>query len=282
MKKGLKKILSIIAIVFIALIVVIVLAINIFGDQALKVGIETGASKAMKVGVNLDDISLAILGGKLNMNNLVVENPEGYQNSTFLELGTCLVELNTRSLLSDTVEIEKMQFDNIKLTIEQKGLTSNLSQILDNLPKSESTEEKPAVAEEEGTGKNLLIKELDINGIEVTVKLLPIPGRADNLTLKINPIHMENLGTAEKINTPKLVSKILLAIAGGIAQQGADLLPMDLINNIGAQLGEQGKKLLEAGQNVGTGIIEGGKDIGKGATDVLKGLNPFKAKKEEE
>ena len=279
MKKGLSKIISMLAIGLLVLIIVVALLINIFGDAALKAGVETGASKAMKVPVSLDDISLSILGGKLNMNNLVVENPEGYQNQTFLELGHGFVELNTRSLLSDTVEIEKMQFDNIKLTIEQKGLTSNLSQILDNLPKSESAEEEPA--EEEG-GKNLLIKELDIKGIEVTVKLLPVPGRADNLTLKINPIHMENLGTAEKINVPKLVSKVLLAIAGGIAQQGADLLPMDMINNIGGQLGEQGQRLLEAGQDIGTGIIEGGKDIGKGATDALKGLNPFQKKEEEE
>ena len=261
-------------------ILIVILLISIFGDMALKTGVETAAGSAMKVKVKLDDISLKILAGKLNMNNLIVDNPEGYQNPTFLELGNASIALKTGSLLSDTIEIEKMQFDNITLTIEQKGLTNNLKEILANLPKSEPAE-KPAEDEgEEKPGKNLLIKQLDINGITVKAKLLPIPGRADTVTLKINPIHMENIGSGEKINTSELVSKILRAIAGGIAGQGKDLLPTDMINSVGDELTKQGQQLLQGGIDVGAGVIEGGKDIGKEATDALKGLNPFKKKEE--
>ncbi|MBL7214291.1 MAG: AsmA family protein [Phycisphaerae bacterium] len=277
MKNGFRKIISMIVIGLLVLIVVAALLINIFGDVALKTGVETGASKAMKVDVTLNDISLAILAGKLNMNSLVVENPEGYQNPTFLELGHGFVDLKITSLLSDTIEIEKIQLDNVSVTIEQKGLSNNLKEILNNLPKAEPTEEKPA---EEKTGKNLLIKQLDIESVKVTVKLLPVPGRADNLTLDLAPIHMENIGSGEKINTPQLVSKILLAIAGAIAEKGKGVLPLDMINSIGDQLSEQGQQLLEAGKDVGTGIIESGKDIGKEATDALKGLNPFQRKEE--
>ena len=270
-----KKILSMTVIVLLALIVIVALAINIFGDQALKAGVETGASKAMKVDVTLNDISLGILAGKLNMNELVVNNPEGYQHPTFIELEHGFVDLNTKSLLSDTIEIEKMQFDNIKVTIEQKGMTNNLKEILNNLPTAEPSDEP---AEDEKAGKKLLIKQLEINGIEVKAKLLPIPGRADTVTLKIKPIHMENIGSDEEIDMPELVSKILLAIAGGIAEQGRDLLPLDMIDSIGDQLSEQGQKILESGKDVGAGIIEDGKDIGKEATEALKGLNPFKKK----
>lgn len=270
-----KKILSMIVIVLLALIIIVVLAINIFGDQALKAGVETGASKAMKVDVTLNDISLAILAGKLNMNELVVNNPEGYQNPTFLELGHGFVDLNTKSLLSDTIEIEKMQFDNIKVTIEQKGMTNNLKEILSNLPKAEPSDES---AQEEKEGKNLLVKQLDIKGIEVTVKLLPVPGRADNLKLTINPIHLENIGSNEDIDMPKLVTKIILAIAGGIAEKGKDVLPLDMLDSLGDELTKQGAELLKAGEDIGKELLEGGKDIGKEATETLKGLNPFKKK----
>lgn len=262
-------------------ILIVILLVSIFGDAALKTGVETGATKAMKVNVALDDISLSMLAGKLKMNDLVVDNPEGYQNPTFLELGNAYVDLKTTSLLSDTIEIEKMQFDNITLTMEQKGLTNNLKEILNNLPKSEPAE-KPAedTSEEEAAGKNLLIKQLDINGVTVKVKLLPVPGRADTLTLKINPIHMENIGTEEKINTPELVKKVLLAIAGGIADQGKGLLPTDMVNDLSGQLAEQGKQLMEEGQKQVEGLIDSGSDIGKEATEALKGLNPFKKKEE--
>ena len=278
MKKPVKKVLSIIVVVLLVLIVAVVLLINIFGDAALKAGVETGAGKAMKVDVRVQDMSLKILRGKLNISDLVVDNPEGYDNETFLELGSGYVHLKPSSLFSDTIEIETLQLDNISLTIEQKGMTNNLQEILGNLPKAEPKEEKPA---EEKTGKQLLIKKLDIEGVKVTVNFLPIPGRADNVTLELSPIHMENVGSGENMNTSKLVSKILMAIAGGIAQKGKDILPTEMITDIGGQIGEQGQKLLEAGQDVGKGILDTGKDIGDQATEAIKGLNPFQKKEEE-
>lgn len=270
MKNKFMKIISTLIVVLLVLIIAAAVLINIYGDAVLKAGIETGAGKAMKVDVTVGDISLAIWGGKLNINNLVVDNPQGYANPTFLELGHGFVHLKTASLLSDTIEIEKLQLDNIHLTVEQKGLKSNLSEILNNLPKAE---EKPA---EEKPGKKLLIRQLDINGIKATVKLLPVPGRADNLTLDLAPIHMENIGSGEKLDTSKLVAKILLAIAGGIAEKGKDILPTEMLNNIGGQLTEQGMKILESGQDVGKEILDTGKDIGDQATETLKGLLPKK------
>jgi Tfp pilus assembly major pilin PilA len=274
MKNGFKKVISIIIVILLVVIVAAAILINIYGDAALKAGIETAAGKALKVNVTIGDVALAIWAGKLNINNLVVDNPEGYQNPTFLELGHGFVDLKTSSLLSDTIEIDTLQLDNVHLTIEQKGLTSNLSEILNNLPKAEKTaEEQP---KEEKPGKKLLIKQLDIEGIKVTAKLLPVPGRADNLTLDLAPIHMENVGSGEKLDTSKLVAKILLAIAGGIAEKGKDILPTEMLNNIGGRLTEQGMKILESGQNVGKEILGTGKDIGEQATETLKGLLPKK------
>ena len=120
MKTG-KKILTSLLVGLLVLIMLVALLINMFGDRALKIGIETGAEKALKVGVRLDNISLSILGGKLNLNNLEVDNPQGYQNPNLLKVSSAYMALNIRSLLSDTVEMEKMQFDNISLAIEQKG-----------------------------------------------------------------------------------------------------------------------------------------------------------------
>lgn len=286
MKNKTTKIISIVVIALLVLIVVAAVLINLFGDAALKAGIETGATSALGVDVGVQDVSLGIFAGKLNISDLVVDNPEGYANPTFLELGHGFVHLNTSSLMSDTVEIETIRLDNVHLTIEQKGLTSNLSEIMGNLPKTEAPkEEKP--------GKELLVKQLDIEGVTVTVNLLPVPGRADNLTLDLAPIHMENIGSGQQMNTPLLVSKIIVAIAEGVARKGTDILPTDMIKNLSGQLSEQGQKILEAGQNiggeileggkdVGGGMIEGGKDVGEKATETLKDLNPFRKKEETE
>lgn len=272
MKKG-KKILTSLLTAVLVLIVAGAFLINVFGDRALKVGIEAGAQKALKVGVRLDDITLSILGGKLNLNNLEVDNPQGYQNPQLLTLKHAYMAMNIKSLLGDTVEVEKIQLDNISLTIEQKGLTNNLQEILNSLPKSDAPAQSDTTS-----SKNLRITELQIDGVKVTVKLLPVPGRADNINLELAPITLTNIGTNEKVDVAQLTGVILKAIAGGVMEKGKGTLPLDMINDLSKGVLGVGQEVLQQGADIGKGVLEGAGDIGKGAGDALKGI--FEKKKD--
>jgi len=106
------------------------------------------------------------------------------------------------------------------------------------------------------------------DNVNVKVKLLPLPGRADTVKLKLDPIKMTNLGKGSKLDTAKLTGKVLAAIAAGVAEQGAGIFPEDVIGPIKSVFGESGKVFIESGK----GLLEGGKDVGKGVTDALKGL----------
>ncbi|QII13113.1 hypothetical protein KsCSTR_37340 [Candidatus Kuenenia stuttgartiensis] len=268
MKKGPKILISIL-VVLVVLIAVVALLTKLFGDRALKVGIEAGAERSMQVGVHLDDVSLSIFGGTLNLKNLIVDNPEGYQHPNVLKVGNTYISVNIRTLLSDTVEVKKIQLDDVYLTIEQKGLTNNLRHILNNLPKDDATDEP---------GKNLLIKELQINGVTVEAKLLPIRGQSDTVRLSVAPMTLTNLGTNEDINVAKLTDIILETIARSVMEQGKGLLPLDMINDIGKGVLGVGTELFQHGTGVGKGILEGAGDVGKGATDAIRGI--FQRKKE--
>jgi len=90
-----------------------------------------------------------------------------------------------------------------------------------------------------------------------------------------------NLGTDEKIDVAGLTAKIITAISKGIAEQGAELLPTDMIGSIGDELSKQGEELLKAGEDVGKELIESGQDIGKEATEAIKDLGGLFKKKEE-
>jgi hypothetical protein len=288
MRKIWKKFLSVLGIAALTVIVLAFILFTVFGNRALKIGIETGATSALRVGVSLDDVNLSILKGTLELSGLKIENPAGYQHPEFLTLDKAMVALKISSLLSDTIEIEKIQMDNIQLTIEQKDLmTNNLEEILNALPKSEEKAPQPEASQktEQKAGKQLLIRELVINGVEVKVKPLPTPGKVDTIPLRLNPIVMKDLGSDKPLNTAELSAKILKAIAGGITEQGKDLLPMDIINSIGEGLAKEGQKVLEMGVQTfekATGqtgkILEGTKDVGKQATDALKGIFPKKEK----
>lgn len=266
------KVLKSIIIVLLVLIILIVAIVHFAGDKALKAGIETAASKALGVNVSVGDISFSILAGKLELKDLVISNPEGYQHPQMLKIGHGLINVSIKSLLDDTVKIEMIKFDKIDMVLEQKGLTNNLKEVISALP----SEDKPKKVSQK-KAKNLVVLNLEISDVTVKAKLLPIPGKADTITLKIAPIKMTNLGTKDKMDTAKLAGKILAAIAAGIASQGTDILPKDMVGLIDSALKDvDGGTMLETGKEAlkekGKKILESGKEIGEDIGGALKGL----------
>jgi len=293
-KKSLKIIYTVAAVIA-TLLIVAVIAIHLFADNAVKLAVESAGTRALNVGVSVSDVSLSILGGKLGLQNLVINNPPGYKHKRLLELSDAKIAVQTGSLLTDIVNIKDIRLDGVNVVLEQRGVTSNnLQDIMKSLPAKEKEPAEPG-------GKKLHIDNLEITNAQVKVKLLPIPGKADTLTLKLAPIKMTDLGGENDIDTAALARKVLLAIAGGIAEQGAGILPKEMLGSLASQLNklgalpaaflDKGGKLLEAGKDVGKTTVEAGKDVGgkiikgagdarKGITNGLKGL--FKPKEDKE
>jgi hypothetical protein len=275
MKKSL-KILSIVASVIVVLLIVAAIAVNLFADSAVKMAIESAGTKALNVGVSVGDVDLSILGGRISFKNLVINNPPGYNHERLLELSEATITVETGSLLTDVVNIKDLRMDGVNVVLEQKGITSNnIQDVMKALPAKEKTPSEPGA-------KKLHIDNLEITNAKANVKLLPIPGKVDTLTLKLAPITMTDVGGEDDVDTAALARKVLLAIAGGIAEQGVGILPEDMLGSLAAQLNklealpaaflDKGGKLLEAGKDVGKEVIKGADDARKGITEGLKGL----------
>jgi len=274
--KNLSKTIRTVVIAVIVLIVVVGVLFSMFGNAAIKGAVEKVATSTLGVEVTIDDLDLSILGGSVSFDDLIIDNPEGYEHDSFLELGKAHIDVAIGSLLSDKVSINTLQLDGITLVLEQKGLSSNLQTIMKNLPKSEEE-----AAAKEG-GKDLEIKTLEITNLTVKTNL-PIPGKSDTIVLKLSDIKMQDLGTDSKMDVAVLTSKILGAIATGIAQEGTGLLPKSITGPIGDELEklknidfggtvEKSKELLQGGTEAGKEAIESTKEAGKEITEGLKGL----------
>jgi hypothetical protein len=258
--KSAKKIITYVAVSIAVILLVLIIGFHIFGAGMIKAVVEKTASSTLGVPVTVKSINLSILRGQVEIKGLVVKNPPGYANETLLELGDGIVNLDIGSLMSDTIKIQLVKLDDTKLTIEQKGLTNNLNEILDKLPK----EEKEAAPKTEKPGKNLIVTKLEITNTNVKVKLLPIPGKSDTISLKLDPIVMENLGTDKKLSVASLVGKVMGALAVGIAKQGAGVLPDDMVKGIGSTLGgaaELGKDAVKSTTEAGKNVVEGVKGL---------------------
>jgi len=275
--KKIKRVVVSLIVVLLIVAVGAVLLVQLAGGRALKYGIETAGSNTLKVKVAVDDVSFSILRGRLKLKDLVIANPPGYEYDNLLELESGQIDMNIKSLLGETVTIKQLNLDGISLVIEQRDIRgNNLQDILNNLPSNDDVEADP-------DAKKLHIDKLTITNTTVVAKLLPLPGRAASIPLKLAPIEMTNLGEDNKMTAAILTARILKAIALGIAEQGKGLLPDDIIGPMKAVLGksgemimETGKKVLETGKDVGKDLIEGGKDIQERVTEGLKGLLPRK------
>ncbi|MCK4628238.1 MAG: AsmA family protein [Sedimentisphaerales bacterium] len=294
------KTLRITGIVILTLILVLVIAFHLFGTKAIKIGIEVGATQALKVPVAVEDVSLSILAGKAGVKNLIIDNPSGYKNEKMLELGQARIDLDMGSVLSETIRIEDILLEKVSVVLEQKGLTNNIQEVLNGMssesPESKAEEEQPS----EKPSKKLLIKKLQINEVAVKVKLLPLPGKTDTIVLKLAPITMTDLGSDNKMDVAVLTNKILLAIVSGISKQGAGILPDEIIKPLGdslkilgaateAVLKETGKVLEEGGKalkevgETGKQTLDEtkklGEDLKKGLGDLFKPKDKDKDKK---
>ncbi len=279
MKKTLKR-LKIILLMIVILIVVAIVAINLYADSAVKWGIETAGTKTLGVGVKLDSASLGILSGTLGLKELIIDNPKEYQNPHLLDLSNGNIQVRIGSLLSDIVEIKQIRLDGVDVVLEQKDVRSNnLQDILKNIPKTEQPKE---------SDKKLHIETLEISNINVNVKLLPLPGRVDNIPISVGTIKMTNLGGDDKLSTSRLVSTILLAISKAIAEKGTGILPDDIIGPLNTTLGqldELSETLLKEGRDIlktGGDIKEIGEDLGEGVKDITEGIGGLLKQKKDE
>lgn len=277
MKKSVKA-LRIILLSVLILIVVVVIAVNLFANRAIKMAIETVATKTLDVPVRVKDVDFGVIRGKFGFSGLLVDNPPGYQHDKLLELNNALIEVNVKSLLSDTVHMRKFKLDGVNVVLEQKGISNNINDILKALPKGDKPSEpaKPS----EPSGKTLLIDRLEISNVTVKAKLLPVPGKADTVTLTLDPIVMNDLGSDSKMDIAKLCGKILMAIAGGVAEKGTGVLPDEMTNTMKSTL----NKSMEIGKTAakeGKELLETGKESGKEALKTIEGLKGLLKKPED-
>jgi hypothetical protein len=276
------RVLSVIVLSFGIIVVAAAIAFGLLANRAVKVAVESEGTRALHVGVRVDDVDLSILNGRIGIRNLTIHNPPGYQHDRLLELSRAAILLDTKSLFDDVVRITDMKLDGALVVLEQKGVSgNNLQDIIERLPDEQAVE--PA-------GKKLHIDTLEITNAEVKVELLPVPGKVDTLSLKLSPITLTDLGGEKGFDSVVLIRTVLLAIAGRIAKQGAGVLPDEMLGPLVSELRKLGALpgvlLLEslkalgagtdfgggAGQSIGEGVMKGAEDIGKGVKEGMKAL----------
>ncbi|MBR2964581.1 MAG: hypothetical protein IKC53_10295 [Lentisphaeria bacterium] len=274
-KSGL--IFKIILIVLVVLIALVVAAL-VFIDTIAKNALEKGAPLVLGTNVSVERIHIAPFQGRVEITNLIVDNPKGTYSSPYaIKLGDIIADVDISTVTNRKIRIEEMFLKEVDVVYETNVINSNLQEILDNVKKFDTAEKKEH-QEEEAKGekdedKTLQVDIIELSNVGVTVQA---KGAATGLPIKVSIDPMTNLGTDEEGITPV---GLTLRILGAIVTTA--------IKTAGGSVGDAAAAISDATSAAVAGATSAAVDASKNAVndatnaaaDAIKGL--FGGKKDD-
>jgi len=241
---------------FAIMVIAAVLAIYFFGssvlNKSIKTGVETFGPEITQTSVTLDAVNLSILSGNGALSGLYIGNPDGYKSENIFALRQIEVDIDTSSVFSDKIIINKIIIQKPEISYEKTLISSNIKALLKNIeaftgPADETPEQ--AVEEPKGrSSKQVIIKQLVIEDGTIFVGLM-----GAGITVPLPRIEMTNIG--EDGNKKSMADVI-------------DLILTEVLKSIGPAIAGAGDFIGEGGK----GVLEQGEGALEKATDSIKGL----------
>lgn len=279
-----------IGLVVVLLVVVLAVGAFIMIDSIATAAVKEGAAFATQTEADCEKVDVKIFGSSATISNLDIKNPDGpfrEKFDSFLKLGNGSAEVSAGSVMSDMIEIPKVELSDIEISLV--GLddgTKNYEKILEALKRFQG-DAPPKETEDQ---KQVVIKELIISNITVKYDFAKdpaigaLPAKGTVVIADDKPMVLTDVGSGgvpmSQI-TADIIADVLVQVTANLAGDlGGHVkgLAGSLIDTIGENeftrtlgeldLGEGAAKLKDLGVDLGEGatkLIEG---LGEGAGDV--------------
>lgn len=242
-----------------------------FADGAARAAIERGGSYALGVKTTLDSADLGLLSGEFGLSGLAVENPEGFGGEHFLTLGEGSLELSLGDMSQDEVRVPQLALSGVFVDLERKGGKTNYGVILENLERFQAG--GPSGDEDGVPGPSIVFDRIVITDVEARVSLIPIGGGVTQVPVHIDEIVLEDVGAdGSGVTVSQAFDIVLRAVLTTVVTVGGDLIPLDLLEDLGGQLGDVAALAgdLTGGLSASVGGVA--LDLGEGLGGVVLGV----------
>ncbi|MBW1790783.1 MAG: AsmA family protein [Deltaproteobacteria bacterium] len=240
------------------IIIVIIIAVFLLNNinPIVKKGVETGGSKVLSVPVTLNNSDISIFSGSGALAGLTIGNPSGFKTEYAFQLKQVQVDLDVKSVTSDTIHIKNVLIDAPSIIFEGGFGKSNLSQLLANAKafSGGGTKDTETKSEEKGDSqqKKILIDHVTIANGSISVSMNMLQGQ--KLTVPLPTLELSDIGKKGDTNAAEALEEILTAIIQAVipaVQAGLGTLDIE-------------KTLQESGKAVQEGVQK--------ELDTFKGL----------
>jgi hypothetical protein len=254
--------------------IVVVVAILIFGlsnlGPIIKRAVNSYGPKITKTELHVADVGVSIFSAEAKIKRFFLGNPSGFKTPSAMKVGSILVNVDEKSLTSDTIVIDRIEVISPEITYEKKGSIDNFNTILKNITNTSSSEKgAKKESEKEGPGKKLIIRDFIVKEGKVNLEL-SVYGIGDKkISTTLPDIHLKDIGKNKNGASPAEASKeVFAALYGKITSPAVtDVLNKEL-SSMGVNLDSLGEDAIKKlGDTVGK--EEGLKDVGKKIKGVL-------------
>ncbi|RYG86286.1 AsmA family protein, partial [bacterium] len=244
MKKKLKWVVGIVALLVIVGVVVVILSLN----SIVRVAVEKGSTKSLQIPTSLGGARLALLSGDVSLKDYEVASPEGFDAPHMLTLGSLSVDTSYGKVFGEPVAIDAIRIDKPKLVLEFKGTKSNIKAVADKLASGTGGDQPQPTPTDDKTAKpmKLIIDQLNVDGASVVLKTDLLGGK--EYTIDVPAISMAGIGNADGNRNGEEVGKVVSQVisrltleaqkSGKIPPELAAILNSDLdelVGKLGAQ-----------------------------------------------
>lgn len=178
-------------------------------DAILESLLEQNISTVSGVQAQIKDVNSRPFQGEFMIKDLTLSNPKGFNAPHVLEVRQVKIQLNPNTLGQDTVQVESIAVQGVRIRVEQKLARNNLAAIADQLEPSGGKSDDSNQGGS-GKGKQIEIDRLTIQDINAQIKVSAIAGLGLTSSLDIADIEVTDL---DPYNAE---GKLLEAISGAI------------------------------------------------------------------
>jgi hypothetical protein len=254
-----KKLFIIGGVLLVIIVAVVVIGLSKLGP-IIKHAVNTYGPEITKTEVSVSDVGISIFAGQAKLKNFFLGNPKGFKSPQAMKVGSIYVDVNEKSLTSDTVIVETVEVVRPEITYEKKSRTDNFKTILNNVQstasKSRTSKKKSA---KEGEGKKLVITNFIVKQGKVNLDMSMIPGSNITASASLPDIHLKDVGKKKGGATPEEVFNEVFAV----------LYKSITSPDVMASLNKELEKL---GSRVDITVDEGTKKQADTAAEAVKGL----------
>ena len=201
---------------------------------------------------------------KPRLNDFFLGNPKGFKAPSAMKVGSVLVNVDEKSLTSNTIIVDRIEVITPEITYEKIGQNDNFNAILKNITNTSDSEKRSKeTSEKEGAGKKLIIRNFIVKDGKVNLDL-SVYGIKDKqkISATLPNIHLKDIGKKKNGASPaEAFKEIFAALYGTITSPAVtDLLNKELSSR-GVNLDSLGEDAIKKlGDTMGK--EEGLKDVG--------------------